>query len=188
MQRLVSGREGIRYTGNRQGGFRVQGVAGGRAYDNISTGWEAPIGDGAGEIHPADVQRFQGLPGFEYVPGVPAASPTVAPNSKFVPTIKGEDGEAVAVFGEPVASPNKTEERRLAELREMREMNPASVPVDQSVLIDLEGIGPDLANKLNAIGIYTLAELSKASDEALLAVDGIGKRNLKTIRAQLTVQ
>lgn len=47
---------------------------------------------------------------------------------------------------------------------------------------DVAGIGPDLAIKLKARGIASLADLANASDEDLLAIDGIGKAKLARIR------
>lgn len=50
---------------------------------------------------------------------------------------------------------------------------------------DVAGIGPDLAIKLKARGIISLADLANASDEDLLAVEGIGKAKLARIREAL---
>ncbi len=52
-------------------------------------------------------------------------------------------------------------------------------------LRDLDVIGPELDAKLSEAGYATPDDLRAASDEDLLAVEGIGKAKLKSIRAQL---
>jgi hypothetical protein len=49
-------------------------------------------------------------------------------------------------------------------------------------LESVDGIGPELAAALDEQGIKTLADFRAASDEALLAVPGIGKTSLKRLR------
>lgn len=49
----------------------------------------------------------------------------------------------------------------------------------------IDGIGPEVAQRLREADITTLDELREADDDTLLAVDGIGKASLKKIRSQL---
>jgi hypothetical protein len=44
-------------------------------------------------------------------------------------------------------------------------------------------VGHDLADRLAAAGYLTLADLEVASDEELLAIDGVGQATLKRLRA-----
>lgn len=52
-------------------------------------------------------------------------------------------------------------------------------------LEDIDGIGPDLAEKLEEAGYETPEDLGDASDEELLKVDGVGPSTLKKIREDL---
>lgn len=56
---------------------------------------------------------------------------------------------------------------------------------DEKSLDDVDGIGPDLAKDLHEKGYKSPEDLQKASDEELLAVDGIGKSKLERIRKDL---
>lgn len=70
-------------------------------------------------------------------------------------------------------------------LSEKGYLEPSSESPDVRVLDDLGGIGPDLVKKLNASGYQTPDDLHAASDEQLLAIDGLGKAKLRQIRADL---
>lgn len=50
---------------------------------------------------------------------------------------------------------------------------------------DVSGVGPELAENLKEAGYETSEDLKAASDEQLLAVDGLGNAKLKQIRADL---
>ena len=52
-------------------------------------------------------------------------------------------------------------------------------------LEDIDGIGPDLAEKLEEAGYETPEDLKDATDEELLAMEGIGPSTLKKIREDL---
>lgn len=52
-------------------------------------------------------------------------------------------------------------------------------------LEEIDGIGPDLARELRAVGIESVEDLRGANDNDLLALDGIGKAKLKKIREQV---
>jgi ERCC4-type nuclease len=49
----------------------------------------------------------------------------------------------------------------------------------------LPGIGPEIAEALRNAGFGTVDSIKKASDAQLLAIPGIGKTRLETIRATL---
>ncbi len=57
---------------------------------------------------------------------------------------------------------------------------PVSPDVDYE---DVDGIGPETAAKLRSQGFITEADVRVASDEALLAVAGVGPANLEAIRS-----
>lgn len=56
---------------------------------------------------------------------------------------------------------------------------------ESSTLEDIDGIGPDLAEKLKEAGYHSPDDLRSASDEELLAIDGLGNAKLKQIREDL---
>lgn len=149
---LSSGQEGIRYTGGMQGSVWFQGN-GGRRY-KVSQGWEAPVGEGDGMVHPDDLGKFINRADFTHVLAAPV-SPVVVPP---------------ALEQERVDLPQHTPQ----ELEALREE-----------MIALDGIGPDLADKLVAAGIVSVEAIKNASDDVLIAIDGIGSKLLKNIRKQL---
>lgn len=91
---LKDGQEGVRYIGGRKGTFVFQGVGEGRRY-MVAEGWEASIGEGEGQVHPDDAERFKGAGGFEYVPAALPSPPLVHPST---PT-KGQGGELESLEG-----------------------------------------------------------------------------------------
>jgi len=50
---------------------------------------------------------------------------------------------------------------------------------------DLPGIGNEIADALRNAGFDSVEKIRQASDEQLLAISGIGKGRLETIRAAL---
>jgi predicted flap endonuclease-1-like 5' DNA nuclease len=50
----------------------------------------------------------------------------------------------------------------------------------------IEGIGEELAETLREAGFHTADELQAASDEQLLAIEGIGEATVKRIREQIS--
>lgn len=54
-----------------------------------------------------------------------------------------------------------------------------------SELEDVDGVGEGLANDLRQAGFDSPQDLSNASDEELLAIDGIGPAKLKAIRGNV---
>lgn len=65
------------------------------------------------------------------------------------------------------------------------EGEPEAAPAESSSLEDIDGIGPDLAQKLKEAGYHSPDDLRNASDEELLAIDGLGNARLKQIREDL---
>lgn len=65
------------------------------------------------------------------------------------------------------------------------EPEPDSASAESSTLEDIDGIGPDLAQKLWEAGYDSPDDLRSASDEELLAIDGLGNAKLKQIREDL---
>ncbi len=57
-----------------------------------------------------------------------------------------------------------------------------SAETSETSVDSVEGIGPKTAEALVAAGFKTLEDLKKASDEALLAVKGVGKKMVEKIR------
>lgn len=57
--------------------------------------------------------------------------------------------------------------------------------LEGGALESVEGIGPELAEKLRAGGVGSIEQLKATSDEDLLKVDGIGPATLKEIRKGL---
>lgn len=55
----------------------------------------------------------------------------------------------------------------------------------QDSLEEVDGIGPDLAEKLQEAGYHSPQDLKSASDEELLAVDGLGPSRLRQVREDL---
>lgn len=53
-------------------------------------------------------------------------------------------------------------------------------------LEDLDGVGSDLAKRLKAAGYQTPEDLHAASDDELIAIDGIGPKKLRDIRAAMS--
>jgi len=51
---------------------------------------------------------------------------------------------------------------------------------------DLPGIGNEIADALRNAGFDSVEKIKQASDEQLLAISGIGKGRLETIRAALS--
>jgi hypothetical protein len=49
----------------------------------------------------------------------------------------------------------------------------------------LPGVGPEIADALANAGLDTVDKIKQASDAALLAIPGIGKTRLESIRAAL---
>lgn len=61
---------------------------------------------------------------------------------------------------------------------------PAAEPAG-AALLSVDGIGPEIAGALVAMGIDTPDALRAATDDALLGVPGINARRLKRIRRSL---
>lgn len=55
----------------------------------------------------------------------------------------------------------------------------------ESELAALSSVGPQLAEKLTEAGITNVVTLSDASDDELLAIDGVGRSTLRRIRAEI---
>lgn len=49
-------------------------------------------------------------------------------------------------------------------------------------LEEVEGIGEDLAEKLREAGIYTVDDLARASEEDLVAIDGVGPAKARKLK------
>lgn len=103
------------------------------------------------------------------------------PESKIDPELT-----ATVRFGDPTLADliqqkarNELSEEALRRL-ESGENYPAAPSLE-----DVEGIGPELADNLRAAGFASSADLKTASDDELLAIDGIGPKKLKDIRAAL---
>lgn len=136
---LKNGQEGIRYTGGRKGTFVFQGVGGGRRY-MVAEGWEASIGEGEGEVHPDDAERFKGAGGFEYVPASPSLVPTppiVFPED--LPPDEHKELEGLVGIGPKLAA--ELERHGITTAEELR-----AAPDED--LIAIPGIGPETLENL----------------------------------------
>lgn len=91
-------------------------------------------------------------------------------------------------FGDPNLAALYQEQARIELIEEALAKLESSSSVDspRTSLKEVDGIGPDLAEKLEEAGYQTPEDLKSASDEELLAVDGLGQAKLRQIRADLS--
>lgn len=53
-------------------------------------------------------------------------------------------------------------------------------------LEELEGVGPEMAEKLETIGIHTVEDLRDADEEVLMGLEGVGKAKAKKLKEAAT--
>jgi len=64
--------------------------------------------------------------------------------------------------------------------------NVLAVPKPWSELLELPGISSEIARALYAMGLRTVADVQRASDEVLLSVPGIGPVRVAKIRGLIS--
>lgn len=150
----------MRYTGANRGHITLRGVDRQRAY-RVARGWQ-------GSVHTDDVSRMLALGKFEVV------VEQVVPQADQPTSLKAADppNDDVVPPNDDTAPPQGPQE-----------------PYEQHILTiehlqKVVGFGDEVAEGLKA-AFGTIDAIREASDEALLAVEGVGKATLAKIREAL---
>jgi predicted flap endonuclease-1-like 5' DNA nuclease len=99
------------------------------------------------------------------------------------------DMPATVRYGDPNLAALYERQARNALLAEaLAKLEHADVSLEEAPITSLrevKEIGPDLVEKLEESGIYSLEDLRGANDQDLLKIDGIGSATLRRIREQI---
>ena len=75
--------------------------------------------------------------------------------------------------------------RVVQRLKDSVALSPGDVEGPPTTLEEVDGVGPDLAEKLAHAGIYTVEDLRGAEEADLVAIDGIGRTTAKRLKEQV---
>jgi predicted flap endonuclease-1-like 5' DNA nuclease len=111
-----------------------------------------------------------------------------AMNEESLQKLEGDDSEPAFEVEYPQVPPEgKPEGESLPEgmASEAEEPEEEEDAERSASLEDVDGVTPEVASNLRAKGYHSPEDLKSASDEELLAVDGIGNARLESIRKDL---